>query len=120
MADRILTWDVAGVLSNNIQGTKVGAEYVLDDDYVPVDVHLRQKVAQGGDATIVDINDDGTSIFATRPVVNQGLLGGVGGVFASDLTFMAKGSVITLDVDQVSGTTPGSDLSVQLDLDKVR
>jgi hypothetical protein len=120
MADRVLTWHIAGTLSNNVQGTNVSTEYVLDDDYLPVRVILRQKVAQSGDATLVDINDDGTSIFRVQPAVNQGLLSAEWNVFDSALTVMNKDSVITLDIDQVSSTTPGEDLTVQLELEKVQ
>lgn len=119
MADLILVWYIAETLSNNVQGENVGTEYIADEDYVPAKCRLRQKTAQAGDATIIDINDDGVSIFSIRPAVNQGLLEGAEGVFDSTLTFIAKGSVITLDVDQVSGTTPGSGLTVQLELNKL-
>ncbi len=119
MADRVLTWYIAGVLSNNIEGINVSTEYVLDQDYIPVRVCLRQKMPQTGDATIIDINDDGQSIFYLHPAINQGLLSSEGDVFDSGLTVMKKDSVVTLDVDQVSETTPGNDLTVQLELAKV-
>ena len=118
MADRVLTWYIAGVLSIKGAHTNVREEYVLDADYVPVGWRLRQKVAQAGDATIVDINDDGVSIFSLRPAINQGILDSEGVAFLSTLTVMEEGSVITLDIDQVSGTTPGSDLTVHLELNK--
>jgi len=119
MSDRILTWYISNVLSNNVEGTNVSTEYVMDADYVPVRVILRQKTAQGGDATIIDINDDGTSIFGTlKPSLSQGVASAEWTVFESSLAAILKDSVITLDVDQVSGTTPGADLTVQLELDK--
>ncbi len=119
MADWVLVWYISGVLSNNVQGANRSTEYVLDDDYVPVRVSLRQKEAQAGDANIIDINDDGVSIFGSvKPAINQGLLASDSEVFDSALTVMLKDSVVTLDVDQISGSTPGKDLTVQLELNK--
>jgi len=109
MADRVLTWHIPGALSNNVQGTNVSTEYVADEDYVPAKCRLRQKEAQSGDPNIIDINDDGVTIFSERPMVSQGLLKGAEGVFDSTLTFIAKDSVITLDIDH---------LTVQLELNR--
>lgn len=120
MADRVLTWFIAGGLHQNVVGTNVSTEYVLDDDYVPVKVYLRQKAAQSGNPTVVDINVDGESIFDTvKPSVNQGLLTTEWDVFDPDASIYEAGSVVTLDVDSVSVTVPGSDLSVSLELDKI-
>ena len=119
MADRVLTWYIPKGLWKNVVGTNISTEYVLDDDYVPVRVLVRQKEAQSGDPTIVDINDDGVSIFGTlKPSIAQGLLATEFDGFDRTLTALEKDSVVTLDVDQVSGTTPGSHLVVHLELDR--
>lgn len=121
MADRVLTWHIPKGLHKNVEGENVSAEYTLDADYVPEKVVLRQKVAQSGDPTIVDINDDGVSIFpstALQPTINQGLLASEWDVFLETLTVMEEGSVVTLDVDQVSSTTPGEKLTVELFLNR--
>lgn len=119
MADRCLVWYIPKVLSNSVVGTNASTPYVLDEDYIPVRVVLRQKVAQGGNPTIIDINDDGTSIFDDlKPSLAQGIDGSEVENFARTLTYLAKDSVITLDVDQVSSTVPGEKLMVQLELDK--
>jgi len=113
-------WYIHKVLSNNVVDTNASTPYVLDEDYVPVRVVLRQKTAQGGDPTIIDINDDGVSIFDDlKPSLNQGIENSEVDNFAQALTFLAKDSVITLDVDQVSGTVPGERLMVQLELDRL-
>jgi hypothetical protein len=120
MADRILVWYIPGVLSNNVEGINISTEYTLDKDYVPVRVTLRQKEAQSGEPNVFDINDDGVSLFGdVKPSINQGLKDTEWTVFASNLTVIQKDSVITLDADQISGATPGKDLTVQLDLMKV-
>jgi hypothetical protein len=120
MADRILTWFIPGVLSNNVEGTNASIEYVADEDYRPVVTLMSQKEAQAGEANVIDINDDGVSIFGDiKPSLNQGVLTSEFDVFSSSLAYIAKGSVITLDIDQISGTTPGSSLTVHLELVKI-
>ena len=119
MADRTLTWFVKGVLSNSVVGQNVAESYVLDDDYVPVRVHLTLGSAADGELPLViDINLDGSTIFGTKPSIGQGFLTQQAfGVFLSSLTTMDKDSVVTLDVDQVP-STPGSDMTVSLELDR--
>ena len=119
MADRILIWHIPGVLSETgVAESNTGVEYTLDKDYTPERVVLRLKTAaaSSGSPCTIDINDDGASIFDINPTIGQGLTTVVCGSFASGLTFMKKDSVITLDIDQVSSITSGSDLTVQLDL----
>lgn len=118
MADRVLTWFVSGVLSNSKVGADVGPAYRLDANYRPVRVWLRLKSAPSGAPAVVDINDDGTSIFSSAPRIH--------GVEMKSTHFdvsgaptMAEGSVVTCDLDSVSSATPGTDLSVALELRKV-
>ncbi|KKM85257.1 hypothetical protein LCGC14_1290900 [marine sediment metagenome] len=119
MADLILTWHIPGVLSETgVAESNTGVEYTLDKDYVPERVILRLKTAAASSGTpcTIDINDDGSSIFDVNPTIGQGLTEVVWDSFASSLIKMKKDSVITLDIDQISSTTYGRDLTVQLDL----
>ena len=69
---------------------------------------------------MVDINDDGTSIFGTpKPTLSDAQTGIEWSAFAGARQLLEKDSVITLDVDEVSSVTAGEDLTVQLDLDAV-
>ena len=121
MADRILTWHIHGVLSETgVVGVNTAEAYVADDDYVPIRVHLQLADASSGDPLIVDINDDGSSIFGTlKPTIGWNSNFVTMSVFGSGPSVISKDSVITLDIDQVSGSDPGSDLTVHLELDKV-
>ena len=119
MSDRIFTWHEPGVMSEtNVVGTNTKEEYTTDKTYVPERVILRLKTpgATDGDALTIDINDDGASIFDVNPTIGQGLTEAIVTSFKSTLVQIAKDSVLTLDIDQVSGTTAGNDLTVQLDL----
>jgi len=66
-----------------------------------------------GSSLIVDINKNGTTIFSTqanRPTIAAS--GNVSGVAVPNTTSFAAGDYMTVDVDQVGSTTPGSDLTV--------
>ena len=119
MADLTLRWFVKGQMSEYGAG-RVEAEgaYRIPDgeDYVPVLAYLHQRVAPEDEPTVIDINDDGVSIFNERPQLN----GVQEKVWTTiDENIIRGGSVITLDIDGVSSTTPGEDLTVQLELNKV-
>ncbi len=119
MADDRLTWHVPGVMSEtDVVDVNTGTQYTLDAGYVPERVILRLKTpgATDGDALTIDINDDGASIFDVNPTIGQGLTEVIVTSFKTTLISMKKDSLVTLDIDQVSGTTPGNDLTVQLDL----
>lgn len=121
MSDRIFTWHEPGVMSEtDVVGVNTKEEYTTDKDYVPARVILRLKTpgATDGAALTIDINDDGDSIFDVNPTIGQGLTEVVITSFKSTLVAIAKDSVLTLDIDQVSGTTAGNDLTVQIDLDE--
>lgn len=123
MADRVLTWYIHKYsLANNVEGENISTEFTLDADYIPTKVIVRQKEAQTVEPTVIDINDDGVSIFpdsTLQPTVNQGLLESKWDVFDEGLTVLEEGSVITLDVDQVSSAVAGAKLTVELYLDRV-
>jgi hypothetical protein len=68
-----------------------------------------------GASLIVDVNVDGTTIFTTqasRPTIAASTNTDQGET--SDVTTIANGSYLTVDVDQVGSNTPGSDLTVQI------
>ncbi len=121
MADRILRWHVPGVLSETgVVDTDVfGQAHRLDRDYRVLDTWVRVKTASqgvGGTGITIDINDDGTSIFASGHEANlpDNTLETTVNTFSSAGLVLFEGSVITLDVDQVGVEFPGEDLVVEL------
>jgi len=124
-ADRILRWHIKGVLSETgVEDTDVeGQAHRLDKDYIPTEVWLRVKRAsQGleGTGIIVDINDDGVSIFgegqeATLP---DNTTENTCDTFSSPALVLKDESIITLDIDQVGEEYAGKDLVVELYLSK--
>jgi hypothetical protein len=70
-------------------------------------------VAPTGASIIVDINMNGTTIFTTqgnRPTIAAGSNGGT--LATPNITTVADGSYITVDIDQVGSGSVGSGLSV--------
>ena len=74
--------------------------------------------APTGQALIVDVNKNGTTIFTTqanRPAIPAGN-NTSGEVTNMDITTIAVGDYLTVDVDQVGSVVAGSDLVVQIDV----
>lgn len=101
---------ITGIL---VTGTNVFNEIVISQPYSFVSVNLRVKTAPTGADLIIDINKNGSSIFSTRPTISAGsTTGGSSAVF--NTVSVTTGDVITIDVDQIGSTVPGSNLVVAL------
>ncbi len=95
-----------------VQTTK-GPQIQMPLSITLTDVSLSAKGAPTGASFIVDINKDGTSIFATRPQINSGsTIGGGDAVFST--TDLSTNSILTVDIDQVGSTFAGSGITVIL------
>jgi hypothetical protein len=64
------------------------------------------KTAGTTNATVIDINDDGASIFGTQPSIASGATSDIDNATANPQTVVAAGSIMTMDVDSVSSTKP--------------
>ena len=74
--------------------------------------------APTGASLIVDIKVNGTTIFTTqanRPTISAGSMTS-GYVTNMNITSVAAGAYVTVDVAQVGSIIPGSDLTVQLEV----
>ena len=92
-------------------GINFASEFTMPMDLTLNSISLRSKTGPTGAALIVDINQNGTTIFSTRPQINAGeTTGGEGAVFNS--TAIAIGDILTFDIDQVGSTISGSDLNI--------
>lgn len=71
-----------------------------------------------GSSLIVDVNVSGTTIFTTqsnRPAIAAA--GSTSGKITNmNVTTVAAGEYLTIDVDQVGSTTPGNNLAVQIEV----
>jgi hypothetical protein len=101
----------AGVLStgtNKCEYFRTGFDWAIDE----VVVHVA--TAPLVQAILIDVNDDGTTIFTTqsnRPSIGAGTNDATSGTPDGGYA-IAAGSVITVDIDQVGVGTPGTTLTV--------
>lgn len=80
-----------------------------------VKVKVVVKTAPTGASLIVDVNKAGTTIFTTqanRPEIAIGETQADSGT--PDVTALAEGDKVTIDIDQVGSTIAGADLTVEV------
>lgn len=86
----------------------------IDGTYTIVGTRLTANTAPTGQAIIVDVNKNGTTVYTTaanRPTIADGANSGGPGL-TPDVTTLAAGDYVTVDIDQVGSGTAGSDLTV--------
>jgi hypothetical protein len=74
--------------------------------------------APTGRNLILDVNKNGATIFTNqpnRPTIPAGGTG-TGKITALDVVTVADGEYLSVDIDQVGSTNPGSDLVVQIEV----
>lgn len=114
--DRVLRWYIDGTISR--AKTEVGGTHILDADYIPEWVHLTVRVVgHGNQPLVIDINDDGDSLFTDKPALTE---------YQTDHKWttipgntLREDSVITLDIDQGFNELACRDMTVELGLRKV-
>lgn len=122
---KTVVWHYGGLLhagSHDVRDRRGGGTaFRLSAEYYPVEVRLYVDRVPLGSAVVVDINDDGTSLFSYRPQVDQDTNYKRQTVFnEAGRAKIAKNSVLTMDVDQVGSRYGGSGLTVELDLEEVK
>jgi len=105
-----LVWFLNGNLA---VATSQGAIVTMPYGFTPTSVTLRATGAPTGAAVIVDLLEDGTTLFGTKPEIAASASTGGGNAVFSD-TNIAAGSEVRLDITQVGSTFSGSGLTVLL------
>lgn len=111
-----LAYSDAGTLS-----TLVGTMRLYNDTtatWTILSVRASAGTAPTGASIIVDVNKNGTTIFTTqanRPTIAASA-NTSGKVTNMDVTTVAAGDYITVDIDQVGSTVAGSDLVIQVEV----
>lgn len=105
-----MVWFIGGTLA---AGAGQGADVTMPFGMTVSSVSLRVKTAPTGQALIVDINENGSTLFSTRPQIDAASTTGGGSASFSDTT-LAPGSVITVDIDQIGSGTAGADITIML------
>lgn len=98
--------------------TGVGKTFLLPYDIYVFGARLRYGTAPTTTKGVWDVNDDGTSIFTTKPEIAASATMGSWQVadclLATALTAVAADSLITTDYDSGHASTPGADAYVRL------
>ena len=107
-----LIFSVTGTVATTTGKSRV----YLEGSYVVETVRAAVNTAPTGASLIVDVNKNGTSIYATtqanRPTIAASGNSALGGT--PDTTTFASGDYIQVDVDQVGSTVAGADLTVTI------
>ena len=83
-------------------------------------VHAYLGTVNTGATFIVDVNKNGTTVFTTqtrRPTIAAGAATKSAESGVIEVTSLAKGDRVTVDVDQVGSTVAGTNLSVTITYD---
>lgn len=107
---RTYIWYIPGTVTVD---TEQSVTYKLKRACTVEDVELHVQTAPTGQSLIVDINEDGVSLFSTRPEIDAGSTTEDDNHVFSD-TALAAGSELTADVDQIGSTVAGERLTVRL------
>lgn len=67
-----------------------------------------------GDDILIDVNKNGVSLFAVTKVTIPDGQTNNGALAIPDVVELVDGDEISVDIDQVGSTTPGSDLTVEV------
>ena len=100
--------------AGNISVTTGKIRYRVPFSATILGVTLAVGTAPTGSSIIVDVNKNGTTIFTTqanRPTILAGAFGTAAEVTNMEITSLAIGDYITLDIDQVGSTVTGADIS---------
>ena len=111
-----LSFAVVGTLTT---GTDKAPTIVAPCTLTIVKVKVVVKTAPTGAALIVDVNKGGTTIFTTqggRPSIAAGDTQDDSDT--PDVTALAEGDKLTIDVDQIGSTIAGADLTVEVVCDQ--
>ena len=92
----------------------------IDGTYTIVGTRLMAGTAPTGSTLIVDVNKNGTTIYSTqanRPTIADGANAGGPGA-TPDVTTLAAGDYLTVDIDQIGSSVAGADLTVSVIVSK--
>lgn len=116
-----LTFTLSAFSMTGTLSVTTGAQRLpIDGTYTIVGTRLMVGTAPTGADLVIDVNKNGTTIYTTqanRPTITAGSNGGGPGS-APDVTTLAAGDYLTIDIDQVGSTVAGSDLTVSIVVSK--
>jgi hypothetical protein len=100
---QVKEWIIPGTLAVE---TNVGRYHYAECDLVKLSVDAIVITAGTTNATVFDVNDDGTTIITTKPSIASGGGEDLDNVCDAPTTVIVKGSKLTVDIDSISTTAP--------------
>lgn len=101
-----------------VTGTSLTPVLIANNTLTIVQAYAYVKTVNTGASLIIDINKNGTSIWATTQANRLTIAASDADKYATqtsfDTTALAEGDILTLDIDTVGSTIAGADLTVEL------
>lgn len=105
---QVETFIIAGTFPS--AATNLSKSWILAEDVYILSADLIVTTAGSGTgSTVIDINDDGTTKFTTKPTLTTTGTSDLDNVADTPSTAVAGASIVTVDVDSVTATTAPSD-----------
>lgn len=92
------------VPGNQSTGTNVSKTWTAKTEIYPISVDAVVSTAGTTNSTDYDVNDDGTTIIATKPAIASTATTDLDNVVSAPTTAIAVNSVVTVDIDAASTT----------------
>lgn len=106
---QVETFIIAGTFPSAAT-TDLSKSWIPAEDVYVLSADLIVKTAGSGTgSTVVDINDDGTTKFTTKPTLTTTGTSDLDNVADNPSTAVAGGSIVTIDVDSVTATSAPTD-----------
>lgn len=106
---------ISFLINEDLTVESAGNLFIVPFGMTITEIRLAVGVAPTGADLILDINKNGTTLYTTqgnRPTITAGNTSAT--ATDPDVTSLAKGDVLTLDIDQVGSTVAGSNLAVTI------
>ncbi|QQG43387.1 MAG: hypothetical protein HYW45_04325 [Candidatus Daviesbacteria bacterium] len=111
--NRAFPWYVSGSLAT---GVNFGPRYVVPQNLTIIKCWLIVRTAPTGADIIIDINKNGSTIWSTQANRGKIVAGSTNGNTTTfNITSLAPGDFLDLDIDQVGSSVAGVDLTVVLE-----
>lgn len=119
---RTLRFSLTSFFKSNTLTTTTGTSRLpIDGTYTIVGTQLMVGTAPTGAGIIIDVKKNGATIYTTqanRPTIAANQTAGGPGA-TPDVTSLAAGDYLTVDIVQIGSTIAGADLTVSVVVDKV-
>jgi hypothetical protein len=107
---------VVAVVGSLVTGTSLTPVVIAVASQTITKAYAYVKTAPVGASILIDINKNGTSLWATNQANRLAIASGAnsGTQTSFDTTTLADGDILTFDIDQIGSSTAGADITIVL------